>query len=87
MLLLVGNKSDLEKKVSQQEIEEFCSKKEIKYVETSSTDHLKTRDMFQQLGEAVIERGHFKGVAGGLNPRTTLQKNQKQENPNRTCFC
>ncbi|KAI6661233.1 Ras-related protein Rab-39B [Oopsacas minuta] len=75
VMLLVGNKCDLDRKVPRDEIDKFSTNKNIPYIETSSTDTIKTQMMFQQLGDAIIKKGHFRGVEGGLMPAEDIKVN------------
>lgn len=84
--MLVGNKCDLERKVSRQEIDQFCSNKKLKYVETSSTEHTKTQPAFQQLAEDIIQGGYYKGLTESLMPQETILQNELLPNK-RSCLC
>ena len=68
VLQLVGNKCDLERQVSLEEVSLFCSNKQLSYVETSSTDSEQTNQLFHRLGEEIIKKGYYKGVPGDRSP-------------------
>ena len=53
---LIGNKSDLEHMINDDEIQEFCNKyDELDYVETSAKHNTEIDELFQELGEKLYE--------------------------------
>ena len=54
--LLIGNKSDLEdRKIPLSEIEEFCLKKNLIYLETSAKNNINLKEAFNKIVELVFE--------------------------------
>ena len=88
MLQLVGNKSDLERQVSQEEVSLFCAAKQLSYAETSSTDTQLTHQLFHRLGEEIIRKGYLRGVPGSApqgGSVLTLSKQQPRARPSAPC--
>ena len=61
--VLVGNKSDLERKVDRNEAESFALDKEMVYFETSAKDNTNINEMF----ECIMHKTylHLMGVKNG----------------------
>ena len=53
---MIGNKNDLEKKVSETKINEFCNKHKIKYLATSVKTGMNVEETFMSLARAVNEK-------------------------------
>ena len=52
-LILIGNKSDLPRKVSEGEIAEFCAEKNMQYIETSAKDNFNIDHAFISLARNI----------------------------------
>ena len=81
-IFLVGNKSDKERKISQDEIDQFISKHNITYIETSATEQINTQSFINTIASQLYDNiDHLQiGVRKGLLlKRPDLKK--------RSCHC
>jgi small GTP-binding protein len=55
VIILLGNKSDLERKVSEEEINEWCTMHKIRYLPTSVKDNTNVEESFMRLARIISE--------------------------------
>ena len=53
--MLLGNKSDLERRVSEAEVMEWCNQHRVKYLSTSVKTNLNVEESFMTLAKMVYE--------------------------------
>ncbi len=83
---LIGSKSDKERKVSNDVIEEFLCKTKYKYYETSAKDNNGIDELFQDLSEDLYQ---ILLETGGKKRTQNIQKlsNFDNKNNNSKCLC
>ncbi len=81
---LIGNKSDLEHKINDEEIEDFSKENNFSgYIETSAKENLNIDKIFQEMGETLIKIYGYKKNKG--NVKLTVSKIKKKENKCMKC--
>lgn len=55
VIMLLGNKSDLERRVSEAEINEWCSQHKVKYLPTSVKNNTNVEESFMTLAKLINE--------------------------------
>ena len=79
---LIGNKSDLEHKINDEEIEDFSKENNFSgYIETSAKENINIDKIFQEMGETLIKIYGYKKNKG--NVKLTVSKNKKKD---KKCF-
>ena len=53
--MLLGNKSDLERRVSEAEVMEWCGQHKIKYLSTSVKNNTNVEESFMSLARLIYE--------------------------------
>ena len=83
--LLLGNKDDLEEKViTQEEIDEFAKKNEIKFLSTSAKNHESVEKAFKEISEMIYDN-YLKGdQKDSKQKKVKLMSNYKKNN---CCAC
>jgi hypothetical protein len=84
----VGNKSDAERQVSAEEVQQFVEDKHLFYYETSAKSGANVREMFVGVATALTERTPTAGI--DKRPGTTLERTvQEQEGYSwrKNCYC
>ena len=54
-MMLLGNKSDLERRVSEAEVKEWCGQHRVKYMVTSVKNGLNVEECFMELARMIYE--------------------------------
>lgn len=67
-VLLVGNKSDLDCEVTEEETDQFCADHKCDYFKTSAVDGSNVQEVFAAMGETIYSQI----VIGDINPATVL---------------
>ena len=81
---LIGNKSDLEHKINDEEIEDFSKENNFSgYIETSAKENINIDKIFQEMGETLIKIYGYKKNKG--NVKLTVSKIKKKENKCMKC--
>ena len=81
---LIGNKSDLEHKINDEEIEDFYKENNFSaYIETSAKENINIDKIFQEMGETLIKIYGYKKNKG--NVKLTVSKIKKKENKCMKC--
>ena len=81
---LIGNKSDLEHKINDEEIEDFSKENNFSgYIETSAKENINIDNIFQEMGETLIKIYGYKKNKG--NVKLTVSKIKKKENKCMKC--
>ena len=81
---LIGNKSDLEHKINDEEIEDFSKENNFSgYIETSAKENINIDQIFQEMGETLIKIYGYKKNKG--NVKLTVSKIKKKENKCMKC--
>ena len=81
---LIGNKSDLEHKINDEEIEDFSKENNFSgYIETSAKENINVDKIFQEMGETLIKIYGYKKNKG--NVKLTVSKIKKKENKCMKC--
>jgi Ras-related protein Rab-1A len=55
VIILLGNKSDLERRVSEAEISEWCTLHKIRYLSTSVKNNTNVEESFMTLARMIVE--------------------------------
>ena len=77
--ILVGNKSDLERKVEKDVIDKFLEKNtDLKYVETSAKENTRINELFQEISEKLFQEYEKKGKKNQKNIKIDKQKDKKK---------
>ena len=101
VIIVVGNKSDLEGsqgQVSKEEVEDFCRKRGLYHIQTSCKSGQNVLPAFEKLSEMIIEHidqglidpQQDKGIKVGINQINELRGNtpqDKQQNKSTYCSC
>ena len=81
---LIGNKSDLEHKINDEEIEDFSKENNFSgYIETSAKENINIDKIFQEMGETLIKIYGYKKNKG--NVKLTVSKIKKKESKCMKC--
>ena len=81
---LIGNKSDLEHKINDEEIEDFSKENNFSgYIETSAKENINIYKIFQEMGETLIKIYGYKKNKG--NVKLTVSKIKKKESKCMKC--
>jgi GTPase KRas protein len=72
-IIIVGNKCDLEnqRKITKDEVEKFCSKSKIKFLETSALNKINVKESFLYVAKSLIK----------------VKLNNNDDKIKRRCFC
>eukprot|EP01120_Amphizonella_sp_Union-15-10_P000689 TRINITY_DN10722_c0_g1_i1.p1 TRINITY_DN10722_c0_g1~~TRINITY_DN10722_c0_g1_i1.p1 ORF type:complete len:203 (-),score=25.17 TRINITY_DN10722_c0_g1_i1:25-633(-) len=84
-VMLVGNKIDLERRVSYNQAEEFAKDKSISYIEVSALDGTNVHKAFTQLIEEIV--AHYKLISSVPNYAKQGLNILSNEPRNTTCRC
>ena len=60
-LLIIGNKSDLEKAVTDEEIQKLCNDNDVESMNISVKDNIKVTESIETIGRSVIYNSYFRG--------------------------
>ena len=60
-LLLVGNKSDLDRIVNKEDAEQFAQKNNIEYIEVSCKDNINVEEAVTKLSQNIIASRYYRG--------------------------
>ena len=80
--ILVGTKSDLKQTVTQHDIDKFCNKHNLNYIETSSKNGTGCAEVFNQLIEDLIDQ---KGTLEITSDNNTLQLSDNKKTYTKCC--
>jgi small GTP-binding protein len=75
-ILLIGNKSDLEQKVSQSKIENFCDIYKLNYLETSALLNKNVEQVFIDISRSVINGNK---IEEAIIPKNVLKVIEKKD--------
>ena len=73
-LLLVGNKSDLDRIVSKDDAEQFAQKNDIGYIEVSCKDNINIKEAVVKLSQIIISSRYYRGKSIYTNSSFFLEK-------------
>ena len=75
-LLLVGNKSDLDRIVSKEDAEQFAQKNNIEYIEVSCKDNVNVEEAVTKLAEYIISSRYYRGKSVYTSSAFFLKKSK-----------
>lgn len=79
-ILLVGNKSDLEQKVDDQEVFKFARENQLVYVKTSAKSNSNVNQAFEKLTTMVNATRHSTERRESFCIKRKLEDNKKKKN-------
>ena len=78
-LLIIGNKSDLEKAVNDQEIEKLCKENDLESMKISVKDNIKVADSIEAIGKSVIFNSYFRGDTITIKDKNEFKMKKKKK--------
>jgi small GTP-binding protein len=84
--LLIGNKSDKNRKVSIEEIQNFVIDNNILYVETSAK-HDNLKQTFKEIITSMFYDEHFMETSTGISEYKKLLDNEQKKEQRDKCYC
>ena len=77
-VIIVGNKTDLERVVGEDEGENFAKNNNVEFIETSVADNVNIQKCIIQLGQKIIKSSYFKGDTITINEAKFKKKKRKK---------
>ena len=78
-LIIIGNKSDLEKAVTDQEIEKFCKENDVESMNISVKDNINVIESIESIGRSIIFNSYFRGDTITIKHKNEFKKKKKKK--------
>ena len=77
-LIIIGNKSDLEKAVTDQEVEKFCKENDVESMNISVKDNINVIESIESIGRSIIFNSYFRGDTITIKHKNEFKKKKKK---------
>ena len=78
-LLIIGNKSDLEKAVTDEEIQKLCQDNDVESMNISVKDNIKVTESIETIGRSVIYNSYFRGDTISIKNKNEFKMKKKKK--------
>ena len=78
-LIIIGNKSDLEKAVTDQEVEKFCKENDVESMNISVKDNINVIESIESIGRSIIFNSYFRGDTITIKHKNEFKKKKKKK--------
>ena len=78
-LLIIGNKSDLEKAVTDEEIQKLCNDNDVESMNISVKENIKVTECIETIGRSVIYNSYFRGDTISIKNKNEFKMKKKKK--------
>ena len=78
-LIIIGNKSDLEKAVTNEEVEKFCKENDVESMNISVKDNINVIESIESIGRSIIFNSYFRGDTITIKHKNEFKKKKKKK--------
>lgn len=76
-LLIIGNKSDLEKAVNDEEIEKLCKDNDVESMSISVKNNINITESIEAIGKSIIFNSYFRGDTISIKNKNEFKKKKR----------
>ena len=76
-LLIIGNKSDLEKVVNDEEIEKLCKDNDVESMSISVKNNINITESIEAIGKSIIFNSYFRGDTISIKNKNEFKKKKR----------
>ena len=78
-LIIIGNKSDLEKAVTDEEVNKYCKDNDVESMNISVKDNINVIESIESIGRSVIFNSYFRGDTITIKHKNEFKKKKKKK--------